>query len=121
MTFDLKGAALSICRGGCAAVCVGEPLARSQTTAHVHGHLDITVLHLVREAIILRLASSHAQTSVYHSNNASYVATLHYEKCGTQRIGAVLLIKSSAWSPHQCCLASLAAFQPTDQVSLCEL
>ena len=61
-------------------LCVGEPLARSQTTAHVHGHLDITVLHLVREAIILRLASSHAQTSVYHSNNASYVATLHYEK-----------------------------------------
>ena len=43
MTFDLKGAALSICRGGCAAVCVGEPLARSQTTAHVHGHLEATM------------------------------------------------------------------------------
>ena len=40
---------------------------------------NITVLHLVREAIILRLAS-HAQTSVAHSNNSSYVATLHYEK-----------------------------------------
>lgn len=40
---------------------------------------NITVLHLVREAVILRLAS-HAQTSVAHSYNASFVATLRYEK-----------------------------------------
>jgi len=42
-------------------------------------HHNITMLHLVREAVILSLAS-HSQTSVAHSNNASFVAKLRYKK-----------------------------------------
>eukprot|EP00316_Scyphosphaera_apsteinii_P016817 CAMPEP_0119314000 /NCGR_PEP_ID=MMETSP1333-20130426/31227_1 /TAXON_ID=418940 /ORGANISM="Scyphosphaera apsteinii, Strain RCC1455" /LENGTH=202 /DNA_ID=CAMNT_0007319009 /DNA_START=372 /DNA_END=980 /DNA_ORIENTATION=- len=38
---------------------------------------NITVVHLVREATILRLASHH-QSSISHSNNATLVAKLHY-------------------------------------------
>lgn len=74
------------CRGILTRQAVGFKLMYDQVPEHLISNFleyvaqyNITVLHLVREAIILRLAS-HAQTSVAHSNNSSYVATLHYEK-----------------------------------------
>ena len=74
------------CQGILTRRAVGFKLMYDQVPEHLISNFleyvaqhNITVLHLVREAVILRLAS-HAQTSVSQSNNASFVATLRYQK-----------------------------------------
>ena len=74
------------CQGILTRRAVGFKLMHDQVPEHLISNFleyvaqhNITVLHLVREAVILRLAS-HAQTSVSQSNNASFVATLRYQK-----------------------------------------
>jgi hypothetical protein len=66
-------------------VAVGFKLMYDQVPAQLMGKFlsyvaaqNISVVHLVREATVLRLAS-HQQTSVAHTSNATLAQQLHYE------------------------------------------
>lgn len=83
------------CQGILTRRAVGFKLMYDQVPKHLISNFleyvtqyNITVLHLVREAVVLRLAS-HAQSSVSHSNNASLVASLSIRKWNPQNMHCI--------------------------------